>query len=112
MATETAPEIPESRGRAKYPARMGSERETLASVVARLERALERGTGTTLDADEVRIVGRLIYAMGSAALGTATGRKACAVCGRPEHKTQAVDEFPRHEYLPAILIPVTPGDGR
>jgi hypothetical protein len=89
---------------------MASERETLASVVARLERALERGTGTTLDPDEVRTVGRLIYAMGSGALGTATGREVCAICGRPEHKTQTVGEYARHEYQAAILIPISPPD--
>jgi hypothetical protein len=91
---------------------MPGEREVLESVVARLERALERGTGTTLDAEEVRVVGRLIYAMGSMALGTTTGREACAVCGRPEHKPQAIGQFPSHDYQPAILVQVPAPEGQ
>ncbi len=106
VSAESSADIPKDRTAARYPAGMATERQVLDSVVSRLERALERGTGTTFDAEEVRVVGRLIYAMGSVALGTAIGREACGVCGRPEHKPQAVGQFPAHEYQRAILVPI------
>lgn len=71
-----------------------------------MRKAMERGTGTSLDADEVRVLGRLLYAISSAALGTAVGREACAVCGRPEHQPQAVGTYPKHAYERAILVPL------
>lgn len=87
---------------------MPSDREILETASERLRRAVERGTGTSLDADEVRVLGRLLRAISSGALGTATGREACAVCGRAEHKPQTVGSYPRHAYEPAILVPLSP----
>jgi hypothetical protein len=85
-----------------------NDREVLVAASERLKRALERGTGTSLDADEVQVLGRLLHVFASAALGTATGREACAVCGRPEHKFEAIGSYPRHRYERAILVPLAP----
>lgn len=85
---------------------VANDREILETASDRLWRAVERGTGTSFDAEEVRVLGRLLHAISSAALGTATGREACAVCGRPEHKPQAVGSYPRHAYERAILVPL------
>ncbi|HLT96276.1 MAG TPA: hypothetical protein VK070_05750 [Acidimicrobiia bacterium] len=87
---------------------MPNDREVLVAASERLKRALERGTGTSLDADEVQVLGRLLHVFASAALGTATGREACAVCGRPEHKFEAIGSYPRHRYERAILVPLAP----
>jgi hypothetical protein len=87
---------------------VATDRELLEAASDRLRKAVERGTGTSLDADEVRVLGRLLYAITSGALGSANGREACGVCGRAEHKPQAVDSYPRHAYEPAILVPLAP----
>lgn len=84
---------------------MANERETLQNVMQRLGRALERGTGTGLDTEEVRVVGSLLHAVGSAALGGGI-REACAVCGRPEHREEAVGNYARHPYMRGVLVPV------
>lgn len=85
---------------------MTSDREILESASDRLLKAVERGTGTSFDADEVRVLGRLLQAISSGVLGTAAGREACAVCGRPEHPPQAVGNYPRHAYVRAVLVPL------
>lgn len=85
---------------------MASDREILETASDRLLKAVERGTGTSFDADEVRVLGRLLQAISAAALGTAAGRDACAVCGRPEHQPQVVGNYPRHAYVRAILVPL------
>ena len=89
---------------------MTTDRETLDGAVTKLQRAIERGTGTSLDAEEVRIFGVLLHATAATALGSATGREACAVCGRPEHRTAAVGGFAKHAYERAILVRVPQGD--
>ncbi|HEX2153189.1 MAG TPA: hypothetical protein VHL52_04365 [Acidimicrobiia bacterium] len=86
---------------------MANDRDVLAAASERLRKALERGTGTSFDADEVRVFGLLLHAISSAALGTATaGREVCAVCGRPEHRPEAVGSYPRHSYERAVLVPL------
>lgn len=87
---------------------MANDREVLAAASERLRKALERGTGTSFDAEEVRVLGLLLHAFSSAALGTATGREACAVCGRPEHRPEVVGSYPRHTYERAMLVPLSP----
>jgi hypothetical protein len=87
---------------------VASDREILESASDRLRKAVERGTGTSFDADEVRVLGRLLHAISSAALGTATGREACAVCGRAEHKPEPMGTYPKHVYERAILVPLAP----
>lgn len=89
---------------------MSNDRETLAAASERLRRAVERGTGTTFDADEVNVLGRLLHAMTSAALGTAQGREACAVCGQPEHRPQAIGSYPPHAYERGFLVPLSPSE--
>ncbi|GIU91893.1 MAG: hypothetical protein KatS3mg011_0799 [Acidimicrobiia bacterium] len=91
---------------------MADDREILETVVQRLARALERGTGTSLDAEEVRVVGALIHAMGTAALGGAEAREACAICGNPEHPPQVIGGFPRHAYQRGLLVPVAAPENR
>lgn len=71
---------------------------------------MERGTGTSLDAEEVRVLGRLLYAISSAVMGTSAAREACAVCGQAEHRPQAVGSYPRHAYERAMLVPLAPHD--
>lgn len=87
---------------------MANDREILEIASERLRRAMERETGTSLDADEVRVLGRLLYAISSAVLGTAAGREACAVCGQAEHRPQAIGSYPRHSYERAFLVPLSP----
>lgn len=87
---------------------MSNDREVLAAASDRLRRAVERGTGTTFDADEVNVLGRLLHAITSAALGNAQGREACAVCGQAEHKPQAVGSYPPHAYERGFLVPLSP----
>ncbi len=90
-----------------YSVAVSNDREVLENAVSRLQRAIERGTGTSLDADEVRVFGILLHATASAALGSATGREACAVCGRPEHRPAAVGGYAKHVYERALLVPLT-----
>lgn len=87
---------------------MATDREILESASDRLLKAVERGTGTSFDADDVRVLGRLLQAISAAVLGTAAGREACAMCGRPEHPPQVVGSYPRHPYARAILVPLAP----
>lgn len=87
---------------------MSNDREVLTAASERLRRALERGTGTTFDAEEVNVLGRLLFAITSAALGTAQGREACALCGQPEHRPQAVGSYPPHPYERGFLVPLSP----
>src|SRR5690606_752967 len=75
-----------------------TERELLTDAADRLKKALVKGTGTSFDADEVQIFGRLLHAFSSVALGTAAGREACAVCGQAEHRVEAIGSFPPHAY--------------
>jgi hypothetical protein len=85
---------------------VANDREILQTASDRLLRAVERGTGTSFDAEEVGVLGRLLHAISSVALGTAAGREACAVCGRAEHKPQVVGTYPKHAYQRAILVPL------
>lgn len=87
---------------------MSNDREILVAASERLKKALERGTGTTFDAEEVSVLGRLLHAMTSAALGSAQGREACGICGQAEHKMEAVGSYPPHNYERAILVPLSP----
>ena len=89
-----------------YAGPVATDRDILEAASDRLLKAVERGTGTSFDADEVRVLGRLLQAISSAVLGTAAGREACAVCGRPEHPPQVVGSYPRHAYTRAILVPL------
>lgn len=90
---------------------MENEREILEKVTIRLRRALENGTGTSFDPDEVQFVGQLLHAFASAiANAGGGGREACVVCGSAEHPEQAVGPYPKHDYEPGILVPkVTSG---
>lgn len=88
-----------------------TDREILQNASDRLLRAVEKGTGTSFDGEEVRVLGRLLHAISAAALGTAAGREACAVCGRAEHKTEAIGTYPKHDYQRAILVPMASSDG-
>lgn len=88
---------------------MANDREILEIASDRLRKAVDRGTGTSLDADEVRVLGRLLHAISSATLGTANGREACGVCGQADHPPQAVGSYPRHTYERAMLVPLVPG---
>jgi hypothetical protein len=98
--------MPWIRGGGSYPEDVANDREILETASDRLLRAVERGTGTSFDADEVRVLGRLLQAISSGILGTAAGREACAVCGRPPHPPQVVGNYPRHAYSRAILVPL------
>lgn len=91
-----------------YPEDVSNDREILATASERLRKALERGTGTTFDAEEVNVLGRLLHAITSAALGTAQGREACAVCGQAEHRMEAVGSYPPHSYERGFLVPLSP----
>lgn len=88
-----------------------TDREILETASDRLRKAVERGTGTSFDADEVRVLGRLLHAISTAALGTATGREACAVCGQAEHPPGTVGSYSRHAYERAMLVPLAPTPG-
>ncbi|MGH8875018.1 MAG: hypothetical protein ACRDVM_07190 [Acidimicrobiia bacterium] len=85
---------------------MPTERELLEKSMERLHRAFDRGTGTSFEPAEVQVIGKVIHALGTAALGGPDPRRACAVCGRPEHPEQAVDDFGRHAYAPGLLVPL------
>ncbi|CAN5896359.1 hypothetical protein BH23ACT5_BH23ACT5_07670 [soil metagenome] len=86
---------------------MDDDRIVLETAADRLRKAIERGTGTSLDADEVRVLGRLLHAISAATLGTAPGREACGVCGRPEHPPETVGGYSKHAYQRAILVPLS-----
>lgn len=85
-----------------------TDREILQNASDRLLRAVEKNTGTSFDADEVRVLGRLLHAISAAAMGTVAGREACAVCGRAEHKMEAIDGYPKHPYQQGVLVPLAP----
>lgn len=87
---------------------MVNDRQLLETASDRLRKAIERGTGTSLDADEVRVLGRLLHAISAATLGTAGAREACAVCGRPEHPLETVGGYAKHAYQRAMLVPLAP----
>lgn len=91
-----------------YPEKVSNDREVLAAASDRLRKALERGTGTTFDAEEVNVLGRLLHAISSAALGNAQAREACAICGQAEHKLEAIGSYPPHNYERAMLVPLSP----
>ncbi|HEY5651817.1 MAG TPA: hypothetical protein VIW46_10240 [Acidimicrobiia bacterium] len=85
---------------------MDSDKDILERVTLRLRRAIENETGTSFDAEEVKLVGQLLHAFGrviSEAGGG--GREACVICGRATHPDMAIDEYPRHVYEPGILVP-------
>ncbi len=90
---------------------MATDREVLDQVMQRLRTAIERRTGTSLDADEVQVVGALVYALSAAALGGAVARTACAVCGGAEHPDEYIEPWGRHRYVPAVLVPIPTGGG-
>jgi hypothetical protein len=48
----------------------------------------------------------MLHVIGSVALGNATGREACAVCGRADHPEQAIGGYGRHAYQPGLLVPM------
>jgi len=85
---------------------MATDAEVLDQVMQRLRVAIERSTGTSLDADEVRVVGTLLYAMATAMRGGAIARPACAVCGGAEHPDEIIEPWGRHEYAPAVIVPL------
>jgi len=85
---------------------MATDREVLDQVMQRLRTAIERHTGTSLDADEVQVVGTLLYAMSSAVTGGTVARRACGICGGPEHADEWIEPWGRHVYAPAVLVPV------
>ncbi len=87
---------------------MTTDREILAGAMDKLGRAVERGTGTSFDGDEVQIIGRMLHAIGSMALGSVAGREVCLVCGRPSHPEQAIGGYGRHAYEPGMLVPMIP----
>lgn len=89
---------------------MNSDRDILESAVTRLQKAIERGTGTSLDPDEVRVFGVLLHATAAAALGSAQGREACGICGRPQHRPSAVGGYAKHHYERALLVPLAHSD--
>lgn len=95
---------------ASYSERVSNDREILATASERLKKALDRGTGTSLDAEEVNVLGRLLHAISSATLGTAQGREACAVCGQAEHRMQEIGSYPPHSYERGILVPLSPSE--
>lgn len=85
---------------------MATDRKVLEQVMQRLRTAIERNTGTSLDAGEVKVVGTLLYAMSAVALGGSVARHACGVCGGPEHADEWIEPWGRHEYAPAVLVPI------
>lgn len=85
---------------------MASDRETLEGVMMRLRTAVERGTGTSLDADEVRTVGTLLYALIASMAGGPIARRACAVCGGAKHEEDYIEPWGRHAYQDAVLVPL------
>ncbi len=85
---------------------MDSDREILERVTLRLRRAIENETGTSFDAEEVQLVGQLLHAFGTVISDAGGGgREACVICGRADHPEMAIDQYPRHEYEPGILVP-------
>ncbi|MDX1692048.1 MAG: hypothetical protein R3290_13600 [Acidimicrobiia bacterium] len=85
---------------------MASDRENLETVMGRLRNAVERGTGTSLDADEVRTVGTFLYALISSMAGGPVARRACGVCGGGAHEEEYIEPWGRHEYQDAVLVPL------
>ncbi len=85
---------------------MDSDKDILERVTLRLRRAIENETGTSFDADEVQFVGQLLHAFGTViSEAGGGGREACVICGRADHPDMTIDEYPRHEYQPGILVP-------
>ena len=85
---------------------MDNEKDILERVTVRLRRAIENQTGTSLDADEVQFVGQLLHAVGAVISDAGGGgREACVICGRANHPAMAIDEYPKHDYEPGILVP-------
>jgi hypothetical protein len=74
--------------------------------MAKLKKALERGTGTSFSEEEVRVVGRVLYALGSAVLPSPAGREICQICGQPDHPPGGVGAHPYHIYQPGLLVPL------
>ena len=85
---------------------MASDRENLEAVMGRLRTAVDRGTGTSLDADEVRTVGTFLYALISSMTGGPIARRACGVCGGAEHDEDYIEPWGRHGYVDAVLVPL------
>ena len=85
---------------------MATDRETLEQVMVRLRTAVERGTGTSLDADEVRTAGAFLTALISAMTGGPIARRACGICGGAFHEEDLIDPWGRHEYVEAVLVPL------
>ena len=85
---------------------MATDRELLESVMDRLRNAVERGTGTSLDADEVRTVGTFLYALISSMTGGPMARRACAICGGAAHEENFIEPYGRHAYVAALLVPM------
>ena len=89
---------------------MATDREVLDQVMQRLRTAIERSTGTSLDADEVKVVGALLYSLAAATTGGPVARRACAVCGGPSHPEEYIEPWGRHSYVPAVLVPIPGAD--
>ncbi|NQV07193.1 hypothetical protein HQ535_11635 [bacterium] len=85
---------------------MATDRELIEQFMLRLRTAVDRGTGTSMDAEEVKTVGTMLYALSAAMTGGAFARTACGVCGGAEHPTLHVDPWGRHDYEPALLVPL------
>ncbi len=85
---------------------MSNDRETLEAVMVRLRTAVERGTGTSLDGDEVRTVGTFLYALIASMTGGPMARRACGVCGGAAHEEDFIEPWGRHEYVEAVLVPL------
>ena len=85
---------------------MATDRELLEQVMVRIRTAVDRGTGTSMDADEVKTVGTMLYALSAAMTGGPIARRACAVCGGAEHDDTYVEPWGRHRYEPAVLVPL------
>ena len=90
---------------------MATDAEVLDQVMQRMRTAIERNTGTSLDPDEVRVVGSLIYALASAMRGGPVARRACAVCGGANHEDEPIEPWGRHPYTPAVLVPLPEFEG-
>jgi hypothetical protein len=90
---------------------MATDREVLDQVMQRLRTAIERNTGTSFDADEVQVVGTLLYSLSAAMMGGPVARRACAVCGGAEHPDEYIEPWGRHEYVPAVLVPIPGAEG-
>lgn len=86
---------------------MASEQELLMNSMTRLKRAISRNTGTSFSDEEVQVVGKVLYALGSSVLPSPAGRRVCRVCGQPDHGDAAiVGAYPPHNYEPGLLVPL------